>query len=77
MSACTKPSEPAAPGWPEPVLAQQLALHMPSNGSILFFDNALARQGMPGHHAHAAAKTGLIAMATTGELPTGSADSAE
>lgn len=43
-------------------LAQQMATHMPANGSIVFFGNGGARTGMPGRHAHAAAKTGLVAL---------------
>jgi len=43
-------------------LAQQLAAHMAPNSSIVFFGNGRARLGMPGRHAHAAAKNGLVAL---------------
>jgi len=43
-------------------LAQQLAAHMSPRSSIVFFGNGKARQGMPGRHAHAAAKNGLVAI---------------
>ena len=43
-------------------LAQKIADHMTRGGSIVFFGNSRAHSGMPGRHAHAAAKHGLEAL---------------
>ena len=45
------------------IVAQLVADHMSNGGSIVFLGNRQAEKGMPGRHAHAASKHGLVALA--------------
>lgn len=44
-------------------MAQQVAARMGKGGAIIFLGNGRASGGLPGRHAHAAAKAGLVALA--------------